>query len=112
MDIYDTPIDGGLEFQDYEDVDGKDCELDLKAKVLPFNASAAKPPTDENNYSEAPDLLLPQQTYDCPSSATPKQTMSYDLIAPHQPYDNITLQQTYEYHLPTRPKVCEYAFLN
>ena len=73
MGVYDTPVDGGLEFQDYEDVDRKGCELDSKAKVLRLNASVAKPPTDENSYSEAPDLPLPpisQQTHNCPSSAT------------------------------------------
>ena len=96
-----------MEFQDYEDIDEKDCESDAKAKVLPLNASAAMPPTSENSYDEAPGLLhppIPQQTYDSPRPGTPKQT--YDLIAPHQPYDNITLQNP-----PILQKVCGHTFL-
>ena len=111
MEIYDTPIDGALE---YEDIDEKDCESDPKAKVLPLNASAATPSTSdsENNYSKAPGYPLspiPQQTYDRPRPVTPKQM--YDLIGPHQPYDSITLQQTHENRPLTLQKVCGYTFL-
>lgn len=104
MEIYDTPIDAELEFEDYEDMDGQECESDLKGKTQSLKVSAATSPSSTNHYSETPGLPLPptpQQTYDCPR---PQLKQPYDLIAPHQRYDRLPSLH-YESPVPTLSKV-------
>ena len=75
---YETPIDSALDIGDYEDVDNKESEPDLKVtKAQPFKPPdpAALPPTIGNYYSNGPSSVSPANstnTYECPVATLPR----------------------------------------
>ena len=75
IDIYETPIDETL---DYEDMDGKDLDLDSIAKAKPSKADfQTTSPVKENDYSSNPQITAP--TIPAPTH--------YDSLAPRSHYD-------------------------
>lgn len=70
MDDYETPFDGTF---DYEDIDEKELEPDLKPKAT-FKAAApaTMPPTKGNYYSRTPEPPDESQNYECPVPTLPR----------------------------------------
>ena len=77
IDIYETPIDGGF---DYEDVDEKELDLDVKdMKATPNGKAAiATPEYSGNYYSPVPqsESILNENNYECPVQTLPRVHMS------------------------------------
>ena len=73
IDIYETPIDGGF---DYEDVDEKEFDVDTKdMKATPNGkAATATPEYSENYYSPVPqsESKPNENNYECPVQTLPR----------------------------------------